>query len=63
VLSRKHQLLAGTLALAVVSALGLALFLIEPTTISCVEGYQVKHNAGGNNLVRGLDGHAVKCKN
>jgi hypothetical protein len=61
VLSRKHQLLAGTLAVAVVAALSLALFLIAPTTTSCVEGYQVKHNAGGNNLVRGPDGHAVKC--
>jgi hypothetical protein len=59
----RYKILAAILALVTVVAIGLALFLIAPTTTSCVEGYRVKHNAGGNDLVRGPDGHAVKCTN
>jgi hypothetical protein len=59
----RYKILGAILALVTVVAIGLALFLIAPTTTSCVEGYQVKHNAGGNDLVRGPDGHAVKCTN
>lgn len=60
-LNPKALLLAVAVVLAMLGGLAILATSAEPPTISCVEGYQVRHNAGGNNLVRGPDGHAIKC--
>jgi len=57
-MTRRYLLLV---ALAAVLTLGTLIALTPASRIVCVEGYQVKRNVGGSNLVRGPDGHAVRC--